>query len=143
MYFLIMLIGYALTYPLVTIFLQYFFGQQISLARLSPRHLIYVAIFVVATLALVASLPDPALANRIQHAFAGAFAVTALSYIAWLASGVSLSKFQFFCLACLLASCFGIANELLESIMQIQGRHIFADSIEDTWYDLWANSVGA
>ena len=68
-----------------------------------------------------------------------------LSYFSFQASGVPRHRFQFFVLSLMIASCFGIANELLESIMQLglTSTHVFATNIADTWYDLWANSIGA
>ena len=68
-----------------------------------------------------------------------------LSYFSLQAAGVVIRRFQFFVMSLMIASCFGIANELLESIMQLglSSTHVFATNIADTWYDLWANSIGA
>jgi hypothetical protein len=65
------------------------------------------------------------------------------TFFATRASGVSMSRFQFFCLSLLIATSFGVANELAESVFQIGFGLSFAPNIADTWLDLWANSIGA
>ena len=65
------------------------------------------------------------------------------TFFATRASGVSMSRFQFLCLSLLLATSFGVANELAESIFQIGFGMSFAPNIADTWLDLWANSIGS
>lgn len=92
-------------------------------------------------LILVRNFPDHEIGNRIQHALGGGFAIVLIVYYSCIASNVPIQRRQFFFLAFFLASCFGIFNELLESIMQIGWGMFFADSIEDTWYDLWSNSA--
>jgi hypothetical protein len=64
-------------------------------------------------------IPDAELANRIQHAFGGGFMIVMLSYFSLQATRVRIRRFQFFVLSLMIASCFGIVNELLESIMQV------------------------
>ncbi len=88
-------------------------------------------------------ISDIEISNRILHACGGGMAMVLITYFASRASRISLSRFQFFCIAFCIASIFGIFNELLESVLQwIYGMR-FTLSVEDTWYDLWSNSIGA
>jgi hypothetical protein len=119
LYIIALTLGFGLAYPLLAYFFQYFFGGDVARPRLSPRHLIITFSFLVIVLGLVFLIPDAAFANRIQHAFGGGFVIMMLSYFSLQATRVQIRRFQFFVLSLMIASCFGIVNELLESIMQV------------------------
>ncbi len=100
---------------------------------------------VVAMLIVVILVPDPALSNRIQHAFAGGFAAFLVCYLAVRDLNISINKFQFFVFSSLIVTALGVGNELAEFIFQ---EYIpifpfqFAETPIDTWLDLVSNSVG-
>ncbi|MDP2396141.1 MAG: hypothetical protein Q8S84_08750 [bacterium] len=66
-----------------------------------------------------------------------------LTYFSILASKENINKFQFIFLAFFIATTFGVFNELAESVFQNTLNIQFAPNINDTWFDLWANSIGA
>jgi hypothetical protein len=65
-----------------------------------------------------------------------------ISYFSIIASKVNVNRFKFIFLSFFIATTFGVANELAESLFQNIYNIQFAQNINDTWFDLWANSIG-
>ncbi len=143
MYFILYTFGLIASYFLLAIFLKYFFKWETGNYWFKIDHIWYVLVFLLLVMICVFLIPDSELANRIQHAFGGGFVMIVLFYVSYLASKITISKFQFFCLSILVATAFWVANELAESILQINFWLPFAPYLEDTWHDLWANTFGS
>lgn len=63
-------------------------------------------------------------------------------FCSYRASGVNITKFQFFAMSVLLATACGVANEMAEYIAQYYLNLMFAPDIYDTWLDFYANTFG-
>ena len=63
-------------------------------------------------------------------------------FCSYLASGVNISRFQFFAISVLLATACGVGNEMAEYIAQVHLNLMFAPDAYDTWLDLYANTFG-
>ena len=142
MYFLTLSIGYLLAYPLITWSIQLFFRERKS-TQLSFIHASIIFAWLLVSIVWAQMISDIEISNRILHACGGGMAIVLITYCASRASRIVLSRFQFFCIAFAIASIFGICNELFESVLQWVYGMRFALSVEDTWYDLWSNSIGA
>lgn len=143
MYFIALSILLIISYIILTYFFQLFFNGKIWKAKLSILHIWTIVLFLFFTIFIVFKIPNPELANRFQHAIWGGFLMIILVYFSYRASNISLSKFQFFCISLMIATCFWVANELAESLLQWNNLFIFADILDDTWLDLWANTLWA
>lgn len=143
MYFVFYAFWLILSYYLLAYFFQLFFDWKISKYQFNIIHIWYVLVFLLFVMIGVFLIPNPEFANRVQHAIWWGFLMILLVYFSYVASGVKISKFQFFCISCMIATSFWVANELAESLFQWKDYFIFADTIDDTWFDLWANSVWA
>ncbi|MFH1178553.1 MAG: hypothetical protein V1711_02445 [bacterium] len=131
------------TYFVLLFLLPLFFGQKITTPRkklLLP--LLYIVIFSVLAYAVSYSVQDIELANRILHIFGGSFLGFFVCFLAARNSEVHINKFQFFVFSVLIVLALGIANELLEFVMQEYIGLISATSITDTWLDLVSNVIG-
>lgn len=91
---------------------------------------------------IVFLIKDPELANRFQHAIAGGFLVMLISYLAFKDSQVEINKLQIILLSALVVTFLGVLNEILEFIIQINTKLVFADNLNDTWLDLTSNFFG-
>jgi hypothetical protein len=89
------------------------------------------------------SIPNPELGNRILHGFGGGFMALLAFFLAVKDTNIKLRKFQFFFFSLAVVAALGVANEILEFFLQNYVGLIFAESINDTWYDLISNTVGS
>ena len=142
MYLLTLIPLYIVTYLIWIAWIQIFFGQKIKIKENIVDILIIVLTYI-SSLFIVTLISDSELANRVQHALGWWFLVTLLWYLSYLRSNIHLSRFQLFHLLFFVALTLGIANELAESVLQNNFWILFAPNIEDTWYDLWANTIWA
>jgi len=92
--------------------------------------------------ALSTIMPDQDLGNRFLHTFGGGFLAFGVCFFAARDSRVHIGTFQFFFFSVLLVLALGIANELVEFVLQLYTGFPFAPSILDTWLDLTSNLVG-
>ncbi len=143
MYLLALIPAFIVVYFLLIWWIRMFFDKIANPIRYDIWHIITIVLVFVWVVMLVTYIPDDEFANRIQHALGGWFLIVLTTFFATRASGVAMTPFQFFCLSLLLATWFGVANELAESVFQIGFGMHFAPNISDTWLDLWANSIGA
>lgn len=86
---------------------------------------------------------DRQLANRIEHAFGGGFLAFLVCYLVARDMGRPITRFQFLVLAFLTVTALGVANEIFEFFGQNYFGWIVAKHLNDTWYDLISNTVGA
>jgi glycopeptide antibiotics resistance protein len=77
--------------------------------------------------------------------FGGGFLSLLICFLATRNSKTSLSKFQFFIISSLIVSTMGVANEIIEFLLQNYTNldFTFAQTINDTWLDLISNTIGA
>ena len=143
MYLLALIPAFIVVYFLLIWWIRMFFDSRTTPSRYDIFHIAIIAVAFLAVILLVTYIPDVEFANRIQHALGGWFLIVLTTFFATQASGVSMTRFQFFFLSLLLATWFGVANELAESVFQIGFGMSFAPNIADTWLDLWANSIWA
>ncbi len=143
MYFILYAFWLIVSYFVLAMFLQFFFYWKTGNYSFKIAHILYVLVFLLCVMIWVFLIPDPEFANRIQHALGGGFIMVFLFYLSWLASGVKMTKIQFFFLSILVATAFWVANEFAESLLQLQFWLRFSSYLEDTWYDLWANGLGS
>ena len=81
--------------------------------------------------------------NRIQHALGGGATVF---FLCWRIVGdaeLRISKMQTFIFCFLIVTALGVGNELVEYVMQHWSVFVFAQTVDDTWLDLWSNAIGA
>lgn len=140
MYFFILLIWYIITYIVWIIWFQLFVWEKINI-KVSGKYIAIIVAFFFLSMLCVLVIENPHLANRVQHAVAGGTIMTLIWYLSYLSSWVKIKSFALWNILFLIAMFFGICNELLESILQLNFGLIFAPNLQDTWYDLWANSV--
>lgn len=140
MYFYILLIWYIISYIVWIMWFQLFVWNKIRL-QISAKYIAIIIAFFFFSMLCVLWIENPHLANRVQHAVAGGTIMTLIWYLSYLSSGVKINSFALWNILFLIAMFFGICNELLESILQLNFGLIFAPNLQDTWYDLWANTV--
>lgn len=143
MYLLALIPAFIVVYFLLIWWIQVFFAHKTTMSGYDIHHILAIVLVFVWVVILVMYIPDDELANRIQHALGGWFLIVLTTFFSTRASWVAMTPFQFFSISLLLATWFGVANELAESVLQIYFGMNFAPHISDTWLDLWANSIGA
>ncbi len=137
------IIAYTLSYLFLTYIWQYFFkAKNAKLHHPKTSSALIIILFGALSFLIVKIIPDTELANRFQHAIAGAFLGMMFSYLSFKDSKVSLDKLSLFILSAFLVSFLGVLNEIFEFLMQISTNLTFADSDYDTWLDLSSNLFG-
>lgn len=119
--------------------------RSVSLPSTSASTGISIAIIVILSFIgyyIAFSIPDFEWSNRFLHAFGGGFMAFLVCYLAARNSGVPMNKFQFFVLSALTVIALGVANEIMEFIMQNYAGMNFTTTINDTWLDLISNTIG-
>ncbi|MDP2090812.1 MAG: hypothetical protein Q8K30_04410 [Candidatus Gracilibacteria bacterium] len=142
MYLLLLIPAYVVVYFLIIWWFQIFFDIKEKAAYNWNHVLIILGIYFLVIYG-ISFIDNHEIANRIQHAMGGGFLMVILTYFSILASKENINKFQFIFLAFFIATTFGVFNELAESVFQNTLNIQFAPNINDTWFDLWANSIGA
>lgn len=117
---------------------KWWLRHQVKLSALIQIIVFAVLAFYIATL-----IPDPIIANRRLHAIWWWASIAYAYYLAVRDSLTSLSFVQYIVFGILICNMAGIGNELVESILQSTTSIIFAPTIWDTWWDLWANIIGS
>lgn len=136
--------AYVATYFALYYMMPFLFEQRA--AHLGKRSLYSLAIIfalTLVTLSLSASVADAEWSNRLQHAFGGGFSAFIVYFLAVKDSGVRITALQLFILGLLIVTALGVGNELIEFLGQTYTNFIFATHINDTWFDLLSNTVGA
>ena len=83
------------------------------------------------------------LGNRLQHALGGGFAGVLVCFLSARDTQLRIGRLRFMAMALLMVTAMGVANELLEFILQTHSHYIFSDNPLDTWRDLASNTAGA
>ena len=101
-------------------------------------------IILISTLVLLVSfsIQDVDLGNRVLHTFGGGFLGFLVCFLAAKDSRININRFQFLVFSALIVLALGIANELLEFMLQEYVGMIFAIHVNDTWLDLASNVTG-
>lgn len=89
------------------------------------------------------SIPNPDLGNRFLHTFGGGFMAFFTCFLVVKDRRLQINRLQFFIFSFLVVIALGVANEILECILQNSGIIVAATSLNDTWFDLISNTVGA
>ena len=89
------------------------------------------------------NISDVELSNRFLHGFGGGFMAFLVCFFVARDTKLKINKFQFFILSILIVTALGVANEILEFLLQNFAGFIIAVTINDTWLDLVSNSVGS
>lgn len=87
-------------------------------------------------------IPDPALGNRFLHAIGGGFMGFLTCFLVVRDKAYTITQFQFLVFSFLLVTALGVANEILEYVLQIFFGFISNKSLYDTWLDLISNTIG-
>src|SRR3989338_874868 len=144
MYLLGLSFFYCVAYVVLFFGFPFFFTNSFSkIHRGSIASIVSIFVCYFVVLFLSSSISSPELANRILHTLGGGSLVVLICFLAVKDSGVKIKSFQFFIMSISIAILFGVANEILEYILQNHFGFIFADSVNDTWLDLISNTVGA
>lgn len=134
---------YIIGYLAVALLSCAFFAGALSRFGLaSLRSISILAVSIIAVFAIALSIPDAELGNRFQHAVGGGVLGVVLCYLVFRDQRIRATRFQFFVWSVLVVLALGIANELLEYVVQANTSMTFAHDIYDTWRDLASNSVG-
>lgn len=137
-------IAYCLLYlGLVPFFTLFFAGRRPAAWGVSRRDILIIIFATVIIFSYTASIQDPLLENRLQHALGGGFLGFFVCLLAWRRSEVAVNRLQFFFFSLLLVITLGVGNEVLEYFLQTYTSLHFASSIDDTWLDLLSNTIGA
>lgn len=144
MFLVAQLTAILISYLVLYVSLPWFFRHsRPPFAKRSLTSLFYIVFLIVLACIVVFSIPSDFWANRIQHAFAGGFAMMFVCFRAIKDARVPVDPVRFFLIAGLLVTTLGVASEMAEFFFQHVGGYVFADSIDDTWWDLLSNAVGA
>jgi hypothetical protein len=87
-------------------------------------------------------IPDVQFSNRFLHAFGGGFLGFLVCFLAVKDNNLKIDRFRFFVFSFLIVIALGVANELMEFILQTYTHFIFSPTSTDTWLDLASNLVG-
>ena len=131
------------TYGIILELFPRLFVQERSTSLKNPLPtLFFIIIFSTLSYTVSIAIPDPSLSNRVLHVFGGGFLAFAVSFLAARDSQISINKFQLLVISTLISLALGVANELLEFILQSSGLVIAARNVDDTWFDLASNTIG-
>ncbi len=134
---------YAFAYLILLYGIPAFFGVRLPKIRLrSAISIIGIITLFYIVVAICLLIQDDEISNRVLHAVGGGSLMTFIFFLATKDSGTKISKFQFLILAICAATLFGVANEILEFLLQNEFGFKFAKTINDTWLDLISNTVG-
>lgn len=89
------------------------------------------------------NISDTEWSNRFLHGFGGGFMALLVCFLVIRDTKLKINKFQFLVLSILIVTTLGVANEILEFLLQNYVGFTFATSINDTWLDLTSNAVGS
>jgi drug/metabolite transporter superfamily protein YnfA len=143
MYLALITLNLCLVYTVLYFLYPFFFENKVVKMRYQSLFSIGLIFTLSITSYLISfTFQDPEFSNRLLHAFGGGFMAFLVSFLAAKDSKLSVGKFQFFIFSVLMVSTLGVANELLEFILQNYVGMQFSTSINDTWLDLVSNTIG-
>ena len=135
---------YCFVYVVLFFLFPTFFNQ--AREKLSKRSLISLGIIIL--LSFVAyiisyNIANEQIGNRFLHGFGGGFLAFLMCWLVARDTKLKITKFQFFVFSFLIVTGLGVANELLEFLLQSTTSFIFSPTATDTWLDLLSNTIGA
>ncbi|MEK7672881.1 MAG: hypothetical protein AAB373_03280 [Patescibacteria group bacterium] len=143
-YLLLITLGMVSAYFMLFFLLPYFFEKPVPKLKLKSLYsVIFIIIFSLFVYEFTDRMANHELGNRILHAVAGGFLAFVTCFLAARDGQLKITGFQFFFFSLLLVIAFGVANEFLEAYLQNHTTIIFAPNVNDTWFDLISNFVGA
>lgn len=128
---------------LYVLFPFFFINQTVRVTSKSFVSLLTIFILSILGYVVAFSIPDPEFGNRILHGFGGGFMGLLVCFLVIKDTKLQLGKFQFVIFSLLVVAALGVANEILEFFLQNYLGRIFAQSVNDTWYDLTSNLIGS
>ena len=143
MQLIVITIGLCITYFALIYTLGYFFENRFpKIPKRAPLSVALIFIMSMASYQIAFAFSNPDLSNRVLHGLGGGFVAFLVCFLAARDIGLKINRFQFFFISFLLVAFLGVANEILECILQVSFNLQFAPSIRDTWYDLISNTIG-
>lgn len=143
MYLLFITFCLIITHALLRLVLPFLLMQKCKAIGLEfLRSMITIGITSILGLVLAGMIPDLETSNRILHAFGGGFMAVLVCFLAMTDAQLRTSGVRFALYALLIASTLGVANELLEFVLQQHMGYLFAVHVNDTWLDLVSNTIG-
>ena len=144
MYLLLISISLCVTYY----FLRWLFPLFFTRSARSGVRSGYASVVLIFCLSLVGylvtySINDPEIQNRFLHGFGGGFMALYTCYLATKDIGIIITRLQFLLFSVLVVGNLGIANEILEFILQSVTGISFVTGVFDTWHDLVSNLIGS
>lgn len=143
MYLLAITSSLCISYFILFFLFPYFFESRLT--KVSPKSTSSIAMILILSMLgyfIAFNIQDPELGNRFLHGFGGGFMALFVCFLAARDSSVHVKRFQFVLFSLLVVTALGVANEILEFILQNYIRMVFSISINDTWLDLISNTVG-
>lgn len=142
MYLLLLIIAYIIAYYWLALWFQYFFNEKKTL-KYKFYHSVIIALFYFAVVLWITFIPNEIIGNRLLHAVWGWFITIIITFFSLKASQIKITKFQFIFLWFFISTTLWVLNELAESLWQNIFNYPFSTYINDTWFDLWSNTIGA
>lgn len=136
---LVFCFAYFFLYQLFSYFFENKFKKYSFKALLS---LILIILISVVVHLISFNIENGELANRIKHIFAGGFLTFLTCFLIVRDSKIYIGKFQFFIFSFFIVMTLGVANEIVEYLLQNYSVFFFTDDINDTWLDLISNVLG-
>ncbi len=145
MYFIILILGFCVSYFLVGRFFALFFQTNINYRRDQKNIFRSLAILIVGSILVYfwsESFQNIEIGNRILHGVGGGVMAFLMCFLSALDHRVQMTKTQFFILSALIVTALGVVNEVVEFALQYYFDIQTAPHIYDTWFDLISNSSG-
>lgn len=144
MYLFLISLGMGLAYLfLYQIYSVFFTGKLTKYSLESWKSIVIILVLSLVVNKLALLIVDREFGNRVMHAFGGGFLAFLNCFLIVKNLKLKMKIFQFVLFSFLIVMSLGIANELVEFVLQSNTPLIFANSINDTWLDLTSNLVGA
>ena len=144
MYLLLITLGFCVVYGfLYLLFPLFFVDKLVPFRRRIFASLFYIIGFYFLISFISINISDVNWANRFLHIFGGGFLSFAVCFLVVKDTKLHIGKFRFFTFSFLIVLSLGVANEILEYVLQNFTELSFATTASDTWLDLASNCIGA
>jgi len=145
---MIYLLGLTVAMCLAYVVLGFLFTMFFRNERPRPDHLSLASVGYIAAASLLSylvafSVSDPALGNRLLHVLGGGFLAFFVCFLVVRDGRLAIGRLRFFVFSFLVVMALGVANEMLEYVLQNYAGFLFAADPNDTWLDLMCNVAGA
>lgn len=134
----------VISYAVLFVAVPWFFKQShVAITKRSLWSIVSIILLIAGISLIIFNVQSEFWGNRIQHCFAGGFLMTFVLFRVIKDTGVRLDPVRFFLMSGMLVTTLGVTSEMLEFFLQTTTHLVFAESINDTWWDLLSNAVGA